>query len=76
MLPTVDGAGGDHDALARLAASVERPPASLSALGGLTSAQLGLLTDAIEATYVRHQGELDAEFARALPVLPRKLLRR
>jgi hypothetical protein len=67
---------GDHDALARLAASVERPPASLSAFGELRPEQLLLLATAIDATFDRHQQEIDAELARALPALPRRLLRR
>jgi hypothetical protein len=64
-------AGPNHDdALARLAASVQRPPASLSAFSGLAPEQLKLLTDSIESTAARRQQQIDAELARALPELP------
>lgn len=64
-------AGSNHnDALARLAASVQRPPASLSAFSGLTPEQLRLLSDSIESTATRRQQQIDAELARALPELP------
>jgi hypothetical protein len=64
-------AGSNHnDALARLAASVERPPASLSAFSELAPDQLRLLTDSIESTAARRQLQIDSELARALPELP------
>lgn len=69
--PGLSTAGPNHDdALARLAASVQRPPASLSAFSGLAPEQLKLLTDSIESTAARRQQQIDAELARALPELP------
>ena len=64
-------AGSDHnDALAQLAASVQRPTASLSAFSGLAPEQLGLLTDSIESTAAGRQQQINAELVRALPQLP------
>jgi hypothetical protein len=60
----------DSDALAQLAASVNRPPASLPAFSALAPEQLRGLANAIEATSARRQREVDAELARALPQLP------
>jgi hypothetical protein len=62
------------DPLGKLAASLRRPPASLSAFNALEPAQLRTLADAIEATCERRQREIDAELTRALPALPRSML--
>jgi hypothetical protein len=63
------------DPLARLASSLNRPPASLSAFTALDAAHLQVLSEAIEATCERRQREIDAELARALPgAFPRALV--
>jgi hypothetical protein len=62
------------DPLGQLAASLRRPPASLTAFSALEPAQLRALADAIEATCERRQRQIDAELTRALPALSRSML--
>jgi hypothetical protein len=60
--------------LDRLAAKLRQPPTSLSAFRGLTTDQVGLLSDAIDKICARRRRMLDAALEELLPALPRRLL--
>ncbi len=57
----------------QLAAKLGQPAASLSALRGLSTAQIGLLSDAIDQAVATRRRAIDDAFRAALPPLPRRL---
>jgi len=57
-----------------LAAKLGRPPASMSALRGVTPEQIRLLSDAIDGAAASRQRAVDEAFHAAFPFIPRGLL--